>query len=136
MKLPRLNNLRKLCILECKSWESVAVTNLLLTLPSLISLDKGSNFSMEIVFRKALSNYHNLQFLHLHDNWSKTVTLEANMFPPHLVKLTLRYSQNPMPELDKLKSLKKLCFIGSCFYKSPIIYSAGFPVLQCLKINY
>ncbi|XP_078149595.1 disease resistance protein RPP13-like isoform X4 [Carex rostrata] len=137
-KLPLLNNLRKLGVYEVEDW--VLMNNLLETLHSLVSLKINSgNLPMEIVYPKALPNYENLRSLHLGGKWSYNVTLQANLFPPHLIKLSLVYSelgQDPMPELGMLKSLKKLCLsdVFSDVYSGPIICSEGFPVLQHLEL--
>ncbi|KAF3341035.1 disease resistance RPP13-like protein 3 [Carex littledalei] len=84
------------------------------------------------------ANYQNLQSLYLEGTWSlkKNVT---SLFPPYLVKLTLirsRLQQNPMPELGKLKSLKKLCLREHALnYSGPTICPEGFPVLQYLEVD-
>ncbi|XP_078152806.1 toMV susceptible protein tm-2-like [Carex rostrata] len=140
-KLPLLNNLCKLGVNNSlEKW--VTVTNLLQTLPSLVSLRiKGKSLPMEIVYPKALPNYQNLQSLYLEGTWSleNNVTLEASLFPPYLVKLTLtrsRLQQNPMPELGKLKSLKKLCLREYALnYLGPTICPEGFPILQYLEVD-
>ncbi|XP_078166389.1 putative disease resistance RPP8-like protein 2 [Carex rostrata] len=143
-KLPLLSNLCKLGT-RVDPFDPIAFTNLIATLPSLVSLGiEGLHLSMEIVYPKALPNYQHLQSLHLKGDWSENVTLDATLFPPHLLKLTLQYSnfaQNPMPELGKLKSLKKL-FLGfavlsdELYNSGEIFCPAGFPVLQYLKLGY
>jgi hypothetical protein len=138
-KLPLLNNLRKLGVCEIEDW--VTMNNLLKTLHSLVSLKIAScdYLPVEIVYPKALPNYESLQSLDLRVKWAYNVTLEASLFPPHLIKLTLWNSEleeNPMPELGKLKSLKKLYlrYVFSDSYSGPIICSEGFPVLQHLEL--
>ncbi|XP_078166379.1 disease resistance protein RPP13-like [Carex rostrata] len=153
-KMPLLSNLCKLGIVivdDCT--DPIGFTsNLFVTLPSLVSLsiDSGlrhDNFTllrMEVVYPKALPNYQDLQSLYLNGVWSANVPLDASLFPPHLLKLTLEISgfyQNPMPELGKLKSLKKLCLgekvVNWMVYRSGRIFCpAGFPVLQYLKLGY
>ncbi|XP_078149589.1 disease resistance protein RPP13-like isoform X3 [Carex rostrata] len=139
-KLPLLNNLRKLGVCKVVNW--VTMTNLLKTLHSLVSLKiRFVNLPMEIVYPKALPNYEGLQSLYLMGNWSSNVTLQASLFPPQLIKLTLedsKFGQDPMSELGKLKSLKKLVLrkVFSDSYSGPtIICSEGFPVLQYLELN-
>jgi hypothetical protein len=140
-KLPLLNNLRKLGVRDVEDW--VTMTNLLKTLHSLVSLKIRAwpdNLPVEIVYPKALPNYESLRSLYLSGVWPDNVTLQASLFPPHLIKLILKNSkleQNPMPELGKLKSLKKLCLSNNLFsgsYSGPIICSEGFPVLQHLVL--
>jgi len=140
-KLPLLNNLHKLGVYDIEDW--VTMTNLLKTLHSLVSLKIWSDniIPVEIVYPKALPNYEGLQSLYLMGNWSSNVTLQASLFPPQLIKLTLwhsKFEQNPMSELGKLKSLKKLVlkYVFSDSYSGPtIICSEGFPVLQYLVLK-
>ncbi|XP_078159674.1 putative disease resistance RPP13-like protein 3 [Carex rostrata] len=141
-KLILLNNLRKLGVYyEFEDW--VGMTNLFGKLPSLVSLaikvEFFSNLPMEIVYPKALPNYQNLRSLYLHGWWSKTTTLDASLFPPRLIKLTLckcYFRQNPMPELGKLKNLKKLSLQDAMekVAQFSAICSEEFPVLQYLKV--
>ncbi|KAJ4776750.1 Disease resistance family protein [Rhynchospora pubera] len=138
--IPHLNKLQKLGLIF--KWWSLdvvyAVSHLFGGLSSLTSLAiKGNNFPMEIVYPKGLPNYQNLQILHLNGNWSKSVTLEAKLFPKNLVKLTLQDShlgQDPMPELGKLNSLKELRLITCVDNVKQMICPAGFPVLEKLHI--
>ncbi|XP_078159365.1 disease resistance protein RPP13-like [Carex rostrata] len=141
-KLILLNNLRKLGVYYMLE-DSAAMTNLLGKLPSLVSLAiKLSKFiidiPMEIVYPKALPNYQNLRSLHLDGGWPETATLDASLFPPRLIKLTLcncSFRKNPMPELGKLKNLKKLSLRFVVIHsKFSAICSEGFPVLQYLKV--
>ncbi|XP_078159672.1 disease resistance protein RPP13-like [Carex rostrata] len=139
-KLILLNNLRKLGVIYgFEDW--VRMTNLLGKLPSLVSLAivLFNLINMEIVYLKALPNYQNLRSLDLDGRWSETTTLDASLFPPRLIKLTLRmchFRQNPMPELGKLKNLKKLSLedVMEMDSKVSAICSEGFPVLQYLKV--
>ncbi|XP_078164678.1 disease resistance protein RPP13-like [Carex rostrata] len=140
----KLPNIRKLGIRnECDEW--VSITNLLQTLPVMVSLGIASDncLPMEIVYPKTLPNYQNLQSLLLNGKWPENVNIEASLLPPHLVKLTLEWSllnHNPMPELGKLNGLKKLylgyhAFSTSHDWEGPIICPQGFPVLQYLKVG-
>ncbi|XP_078175699.1 putative disease resistance RPP13-like protein 3 [Carex rostrata] len=139
----KLPNLRKLGIYYNRSDEWVSTTNLLQTLPLLVSLDiqiDNDYLPMEIVYPKAPPNYPNLQSLVLNGKWPENVNVEARLFLPHLVKLVLYWSdlkQNPMPELGKLNSLKKLCLRDNVFsqgWEGPIICPKGFPALQYLEV--
>ncbi|XP_078165492.1 putative disease resistance RPP13-like protein 3 [Carex rostrata] len=147
-KMPLLSSLCKLDLVIEEDGDPIAFTsNLFATLPSLVSLSIHSwydSLTMEVVYPKALPNYQHLQSLYLDGEWSENVTLDASLFPPHLLKLTLewsRFGQNPMPELGKLKSLKKLCLecevlsIDLYYNSGPIFCPAGFPVLQYLKLG-
>ncbi|XP_078166169.1 putative disease resistance RPP13-like protein 3 [Carex rostrata] len=145
-KMPLLSNLCKLGLVIEKGGDPIAFTsNLFAMLPSLVSLSINSrqSLTMEVVYPKALPNYQHLQSLYLNGEWPENVTLDASLFPPHLLKLTLACSfleQNPMPELGKLKSLKKLflhCGVLSIELDNsgPIFCPAGFPVLQYLKLG-
>ncbi|KAJ4789394.1 Disease resistance protein RPP8 [Rhynchospora pubera] len=142
-QLPLLNNLRKFGLLitdeiESVEWEMVGC--LLATLPYLLSLkisnDEQFKIPKEIVYPRGLPNYQNLEILYLGGPWPDNVTVEASLFPPHLIKLNLSNSQfavDPMPELGKLKSLKKLR-LGREVYAGgkEMICPAGFPALQSL----
>ncbi|XP_078159671.1 putative disease resistance RPP13-like protein 3 [Carex rostrata] len=145
-KLILLNNLRKLGVCVYEDW--AGMTNLLGKMPSLVSLAiKRCKFSMdipmEIVYPKALPNYQNLRSLYLHGPWverPETATTNASLFPPRLIKLTLcwcDFRQNPMPELGKLKNLKKLSLqhVMEIHSKVSAICSKGFPVLQYLEVH-
>ncbi|XP_078175593.1 putative disease resistance RPP13-like protein 3 [Carex rostrata] len=144
-KLPILNNLRNLHLFTSHEENWVPMITLLQTLYFLVTLDirfTGSEeipLPVEIVYPKSLPNYEKLQFLSLKGLWSKNVSLEANLFPPHLVKLTLiksKLGQNPMPELGKLKSLKKLRLRNVVDkHVSIMICPDGFPVLQYLELD-
>ncbi|XP_078175712.1 disease resistance protein RPP13-like [Carex rostrata] len=139
----KLPNLRKLGIFNNRSDEWVSIANLLKTLPLLVSLEIRTVWAlpMEIVYPKALPNYQNLQSLQLIGDWPENVNVEARLLPPHLVKLVLLSSQlkqNPMPELGKLNSLKKLCLRTRALswdYEGPIICPEGFPALQYLEVK-
>ncbi|XP_078153392.1 toMV susceptible protein tm-2-like [Carex rostrata] len=139
-ELPLLENLSKLGV--CWDDNLITMTNLLKTLPNLVSLgikgslNKNTSLPMDILYPKALPNYENLQSLHLQGKWS--VTLDASLFPPNLIKLTLidsQLEQNPMLELGKLQSLKKLCLRYRVMnYTGSIICVEGFSELQCLEV--
>ncbi|KAJ4809059.1 Disease resistance family protein [Rhynchospora pubera] len=141
--VPRLNNLRTLGlsneIYPYTKWN--VVSNLFGALPSLISLGIRTKFDnhipQEIIYPRTLVNYQNLQNLYLKGVWSENVTLEAGLFPPYLVKLTLidsNFRQDPMMELGKLKSLKKLQ-LKSTYKGEQMICQEGFTVLQSLILN-
>ncbi|KAJ1691418.1 hypothetical protein LUZ63_015573 [Rhynchospora breviuscula] len=144
-QLPLLNNLRKFGLIitdeiESVEWEMVGY--LLATLPYLLSLkiygDGLYKIPKEIVYPRGLPNYQNLEILFLSGRWSDNVTVEASLFPPHLIKLVLLNSQlavDPMPELGKLKSLKKLRLMGEVYAGGKeMICPAGFPALQTLVL--
>ncbi|XP_078153239.1 putative disease resistance RPP13-like protein 3 [Carex rostrata] len=106
-ELPRLTNLRRFGIKNTfREWD--IVTKVLTTLPSLVSLGiKGDKIPLEIVNMSC----HSLQSLYLEGKWSVNLADNASLFPPHLIKLTLVGSMlqsDPLPELAKLKYLKKL----------------------------
>ncbi|KAJ1691554.1 hypothetical protein LUZ63_015709 [Rhynchospora breviuscula] len=141
--VPRLNNLRTLGlsneIYPYTQWN--VVSNVLGALPSLISLGIRTPFKhhipQEIIYPRTLVNYQNLQNLYLKGVWSENVTLEAGLFPPYLVKLTLidsMFRQDPMMELGKLKSLKKLR-LQSTYKGEQMICQEGFTVLQSLILD-
>ncbi|KAJ4750575.1 Disease resistance family protein [Rhynchospora pubera] len=136
-QLPILNSIRKLGLSNCTNWGSVS--HRLESLPSLISLGiKGTNIPMEIAYPRVLPNYQNLQTLHLEGTWSENITIEACLFPPHLVKLTLvglKLEQVSMEELGKLMSLTKLRVEDDMNFRGRMTCSTGFPVLQTLLLN-
>ncbi|XP_078173109.1 putative disease resistance RPP13-like protein 3 [Carex rostrata] len=145
-KLPILNNLRNLHLLNEDEKYWVPVITLLQRLYFLVTLDIRLrsfvviSLPVEIVYPIVLPNYEKLQFLSLKGSWSKNVSLEADLFPPHLVKLTLinsKLGRNPMPELGKLKSLKKLRLkdVVDRLASLRMICPAGFPVLQHLEMD-
>ncbi|KAJ4769144.1 Disease resistance protein RPP8 [Rhynchospora pubera] len=143
-QLPILNNLRKLGLHiehEIESVECEMVDYLLATLPYLLSLKiTGGQFEIpkEIVYPRGLPNYQNLETLLLVGRWPDNVTVEASLFPPHLISLTLGGSQlavDPMPELGKLKSLKKFMLeYGVYIGGKEMVCPAGFPALQTLGL--
>ncbi|KAJ1695522.1 hypothetical protein LUZ63_012220 [Rhynchospora breviuscula] len=135
-QFPTLNNMRKLGLTNCKNWDLVSCR--LGAMPSLISLGiKGGNIPEKIVYPTSLPNYMNLQTLCLVGKWSEGIILEASLLPPNLVKLKLvnsELAQDPMPELGKLNSLKKLVLSGDVYTGEQLFCPAGFPVLQTLEL--
>ncbi|KAJ3687662.1 hypothetical protein LUZ61_016826 [Rhynchospora tenuis] len=141
-ELPRLDNLRKLGFSNGDTGHWDAASDLFGVLPSLISLHIKAGFQNEIplkiVYPSALPNYKNLQNLHLDGKWPDSVTLEARLFPHHLIKLTLidsELGQDPMLELGKLESLMKLRLEGFAYNEKQMICPRGFPVLQSLVLK-
>ncbi|KAJ4808915.1 Disease resistance family protein [Rhynchospora pubera] len=144
-QLPILNKLRKFGLIikhEIESVECEMVGYLLATLPYLRSLKiSGGLFKIpkEMVYPRGLPNYQILETLDLIGPWSDNVTVEASLFPPHLISLTLGSSKlavDPMPELGKLKSLKKLRLDGKVYVgEMEMVCPAGFPALQTLGLN-
>ncbi|KAJ4765659.1 Disease resistance family protein [Rhynchospora pubera] len=140
-QLPLLKNLRMLGLHSESYNDCKMVDHLLETLPYLLSLGIRSpkiHIPKEIVYPRRLPNYQNLQTLHLHAEWSYDVTLDARLFPPHLVKLKLvdsRLRQDPMPELGNLNNLKKLLLSGNVCSEKEMICPTGFPVLQTLLLE-
>ncbi|KAJ4755950.1 Nbs-lrr resistance protein [Rhynchospora pubera] len=137
-QIPRLYNLRKLGLSNaCSDWD--AVSHLLEDLHSLISLGiKSWDIPKEIVYPTILPKYENLQSLHLEGYWSAGVTLEASLFPPFLLKLTLvdsKLEQDPMLQLGKLPNLKKLQLEGKVYMGMQMKCPEGFPVLQILLLK-
>ncbi|KAJ4808914.1 Disease resistance protein RPP8 [Rhynchospora pubera] len=145
-QLPLLNNLRKFGLviedeIESVEWEMVGC--LLATLPYLLSLkigcDEQFKIPKEMVYPRGLANYQILETLVLICPWSDNVTVEASLFPPHLISLALGWSQlavDPMPELGKLKSLKKLRLDGKVYVGGKeMICPEGFPALQSLFLS-
>ncbi|KAJ3686784.1 hypothetical protein LUZ61_015948 [Rhynchospora tenuis] len=154
-QLPLLNNLRKFGLyitheIEGVEWEMVGY--LLATLPYLLSLKIDSllrkyKIPKEIAYPRGLPNYQNLESLFLDGIWPDNVTVEASLFPPHLIKLLLcdsRLAVDPMPELGKLKSLRKLKLGGEVYVGGKEMFCpAGFPFpalqtldLYCRDIEY
>ncbi|XP_078154269.1 disease resistance protein RPP13-like [Carex rostrata] len=110
-KLPTLTNLRRLGLENpFTDWDTV--TKVLTTLSSLVSLGlKGDRIPLEIVDMRPLPSYRNLQSLYLEGKWLESVAIKADLFPPHLIKLTFSgsmLSEDPLLELGKLENLKKL----------------------------
>ncbi|KAJ4789538.1 Disease resistance family protein [Rhynchospora pubera] len=139
--VPGLSNLKTLGLSNPYSEWWDPVPNLLGTLTSLVSLGirthSENHIPKEIVYPRALANYQNLQNLYLDGVWSEDVTLEAGLFPPYLVKLTLmssNFRQDPMMELGKLKSLKKLR-LDHIYKGMQMICQEGFTVLESLILN-
>ncbi|KAJ3685403.1 hypothetical protein LUZ61_014567 [Rhynchospora tenuis] len=140
--LPCVKNLRKLGLdhRRANNWDGVV--HLLGTLPHLLSITLRTTgreeyyIPLEIVYPTMIPN-QNLQSLTLWGRWSESVTLEAGLFPPHLIKLSLNDSelrQDPMLELGKLKNLKKLKLYALVYGGMEMICPAGFPVLENLFI--
>ncbi|XP_078150790.1 disease resistance protein RPP13-like [Carex rostrata] len=137
MELPGLTNLRRFGIKNTSmQWD--IVTNVLRNLPSLVSLGiKGDNIPKEIV---DMSTCRNLQSLYLEGTWSLRLSLKASLFPPHLIKLTLAGSMltsDPLPELAKLKHLRKLRLLKLSYLGKKLTCLAGqFLHLKNLELSH
>ncbi|KAJ3678663.1 hypothetical protein LUZ60_002466 [Juncus effusus] len=136
IELLNMPNLRRLSLANyTDSWESILT--LLDKLGCLVSLEILHNgLPLGIFNTRAFSGY-DLLTLDLDGKWLlEDVTLNANMFPPHLTKLQLLRSgidQDPMPILEKLQCLKVLTLWFSVYTGKQMICSrGGFPQLQKL----
>ncbi|KAJ4770941.1 Disease resistance protein (CC-NBS-LRR class) family [Rhynchospora pubera] len=140
-RLPCVKNLRKLGLDHRRATNWDGVVHLLGTLPYLLSIALRTThyIPMEIVYPTMVPNYQNLQSLSLCGRWSEGVTLEAGLFPPHLIKLSLNDSelrQDPMLQLGKLKNLRKLKLYAKVYIGGmEMICPAGFPVLENMFIE-
>ncbi|KAJ4798328.1 Disease resistance family protein [Rhynchospora pubera] len=135
-QFPCLNNLRELRV----NPETIdAIVPLLGTMSCLLSLEIFCPWiPKELVYPTALPNYQDLQSLDLSGKWDKSVSLEARLLPRHLAILVLANSflgQDPMPELGKLQSLKKLKLIDTVLPNGTYICPTGFPVLETLHFE-
>ncbi|KAJ4776865.1 Disease resistance family protein [Rhynchospora pubera] len=139
-KIPCLTSLRRLSLVTFSQWDNTI--HLLGTLPHLISLKITAYMEMlpnEIVYPRMLPNYQNLQTLFLEGRWPESVTLEASLLPPHLIKLTLSLSflfHDPMEELGKLTSLKELRLREYVYLGKKMVCSAGFTNLERLEVDF
>ncbi|KAJ3708785.1 hypothetical protein LUZ61_012490 [Rhynchospora tenuis] len=138
-QFPCLNSLRKLRLNIERT--SDAIAPILGTMSCLLSLEiLCFGIPKELVYPTALPNYQDLQSLLLYGEWDKSVSLEERSFPRHLAKLVLYNSclgQDPMPELGKLRSLKKLRLSFTVLGNGRhMICPTGFPVLETLDVVY
>ncbi|KAJ7963283.1 Disease resistance protein [Quillaja saponaria] len=135
----RLTNLRRLKLaFQLTQPQQKALTKWIEQLNHLQSLKLRSVDDIgdpEALRLKSLSNLQNLSTLYLLGKLVKPCILET--LPQSLTDLTLSASEllhDPMPELQKLRNLKSLCFhsksyIGNCM----VCTTDGFPQLQVLK---
>ncbi|KAJ4809930.1 Disease resistance protein (CC-NBS-LRR class) family [Rhynchospora pubera] len=139
-QFPCLNSLRELSLEIRKTNDAIAP--IFGTMSRLLSLHifcyPTISVPEELVYPTALPNYQDLQSLSLIGMWDKGVSLEARLFPRHLAILSLnnsRLGQDPMPELGKLQSLKKLILIRTVLCNGThMICPTGFPVLETLDV--
>ncbi|KAJ3679527.1 hypothetical protein LUZ60_017538 [Juncus effusus] len=137
--LPSLNNVRKLGLYNRSviHWEIVA--NFLGELDHLVSLClKGDRFTREILDTKNFPNCENILSMELIGDWSKSVALNASLFPMHLTELTLfasKLEQDPMPQLMLLRSLSDLTLGREAYIGNQMTCSfGGFHRLQRLTV--
>ncbi|KAJ4780122.1 Disease resistance protein (CC-NBS-LRR class) family [Rhynchospora pubera] len=128
-----LGHLKNLETLHIRDTFEISILPDLWTINTLRHVLCNVGFLPEVPWTADLPNLQSLDC-----NWSKSVTLKASLFPPHLIKLTLmdsKLGQDPMPELGKLNNLKKLRLLGDLYNEKQIICPAGFPVLQSLVLS-
>ncbi|XP_078153798.1 disease resistance protein RPP8-like [Carex rostrata] len=115
-ELPKFPYLRKLGIDIPEDVAGEPLMNSLSNLNHLGSLDlnmAGDNCRM--TFSDCISAFRNLNHLYSFTlqkgRWPRKEIGDCTLFPPHLVKLTLRefsFEEDPMPQLEKLPNLKVL----------------------------
>ncbi|KAJ1688977.1 hypothetical protein LUZ63_013132 [Rhynchospora breviuscula] len=128
-----LGHLKNLETLDIRDTFEISILPDLWTINTLRHVLCNLGFLPEVPWTADLPNLQTLGC-----NWSKSVTLKASFFPPHLIKLTLmdsKLGQDPMPELGKLNNLKKLQLVGDLYNEKQMICPAGFPVLQSLGLS-
>lgn len=91
----------------------------------------------EMLDMSALPSYNRMQSLRVDGNWSWSKELDISLFPRHLTKLTLSFSnieEDPMPVLEKLRYLRVLKF--DCAYRGELFScsAGGFPSLEYLEL--
>jgi hypothetical protein len=92
--------------------------------------------SYEMLDMSALPSYNRMQSLRVDGKWSWSKELGISLFPKHLTKLVLSFSnivKDPMPILEKLGSLRVLKF--DCAYRGELFScsAVGFPSLEHLE---
>ncbi|KAJ4787255.1 Disease resistance protein (CC-NBS-LRR class) family [Rhynchospora pubera] len=146
VKLPHFPRIRKLGILIDKkiNWEALA--HLMSKLEHLHSLrvytnlvytdDEGSKYPC---LNPAFRNYKQVYSLYLQFRWPEDVLGGFSQLPSNLVKLTLLWScleQDPMPELEKLPSLRVRRLLDDSYKGRQLVCSkGGFKCLQQLKLR-
>ncbi|KAJ3699898.1 hypothetical protein LUZ61_003603 [Rhynchospora tenuis] len=138
--LPNLPAIRVLRITEGINhgficWETLAT--FLSRLHHLVSLQiKCSRNSYEML---DMSSFQGMQSLHVEGSWSLKKAFDVNLFPVHLLKLTLTNSyliQDPIPILEKLESLKVLKLMQYSYNGKKINCSEkGFTSLENFELH-
>ncbi|KAJ3678414.1 hypothetical protein LUZ60_002217 [Juncus effusus] len=140
LELLNMPNLHKLSLKNyTDSWESIVT--LIAKLGCLVSLEiaRWQGLPLSIIDTRAFPSYELLRTLYLEGMWQlEGVTLNVDMFPPHLTELTLlrsSFDQDPMPMLEKLQCLKVLVIQFSAYKgKQMICSTGGFHQLQTLEL--
>ncbi|KAJ1695490.1 hypothetical protein LUZ63_012188 [Rhynchospora breviuscula] len=139
VRFPHFPRIRKLGIKISNrtNWEAMA--NSITKLENLESLFLGSNGLSHPVITHAFKDYERMHSLYLCCLWPGRRIGDSSLFPPRLLKLTLRRSfleQDPMQELEKLSNLRVLRLLYESYKGEQLICSAGgFRRLQQLKLH-
>ncbi|KAJ4809182.1 Disease resistance family protein [Rhynchospora pubera] len=145
-KMPRIRVLR-LCKFPPKYKESFC--NFLCEVPHLTSLHV--RFNIRILYERldmsSFPSYSHMQSLRVYGDWNnyecigrmnQYKALDIHVFPIHLIKLGIWYcnfQEDPMPIIEKLKSLRKLVLSQCQYCKTQLSCSArGFPRLEYLEL--
>ncbi|XP_078152566.1 putative disease resistance RPP8-like protein 2 [Carex rostrata] len=136
-QLPKLPNLRDLDIGGDSSFTWDLVAKLLGTLNHLTSLSLcGLEVPQKIVEMQRFPFYQHLQSLCLVDKGpspDNKLSLEVAMFPIHVTTITLfgiQFNEDPLPVLEKLRSLRMLLLISENENRKMSISAGGFQQLH------
>ncbi|KAJ4821278.1 Disease resistance family protein [Rhynchospora pubera] len=97
---------------------------------------KGSS-TYDMLDLSSFPSYNHMQSLRVNGNWSWNKELDISLFPIHLTKLTLSFSniqEDPMQVLEKLGSLRILKFDSSYLGRLFTCSASGFPFLEYLEL--
>ncbi|XP_039144904.1 probable disease resistance RPP8-like protein 2 isoform X2 [Dioscorea cayenensis subsp. rotundata] len=137
--LPKLTNLRKLCIYGVSNDDADALSSSLQKLGRLTSFSIDGNEIPSDNIITAFSNQHCLKKLSLSGSLNRKQLPHNDVFPQQLVDLCLIDSgleQDPMATLGKLPCLKYLQLGRDAYIGKQMICSAtGFPQLLSLEIS-
>ncbi|KAH7674134.1 P-loop containing nucleoside triphosphate hydrolase protein [Dioscorea alata] len=137
----KMINLRVLGISGTTNSQNSAVCRLLGNLSRLVSLKVCRSESLPLSIITTLSNNQRFRKLELHGvfNLAQRKLPSHHLFPRYLSKLTLRTSlllDDPMPELENLRSLIELRLVNRAYVGKEIVCSTGgFPMLQILELS-
>ncbi|KAJ4801806.1 Disease resistance protein RPP8 [Rhynchospora pubera] len=93
--------------------------------------------SYDMLDMSAFPSYDCMQSLRVDGHWSWNKELNICLFPIHLTKLALSFSniqEDPMPVLEKLGSLRILKFDSAYLGRQFSCSAAGFPCLEYLEM--
>ncbi|XP_078149231.1 disease resistance protein RPP13-like [Carex rostrata] len=144
-ELPNFPNIRKLKILIPEDVAGEPLMNSLSNLNHLSSLYLYMKAYKKITFPDCISAFRNHNHLYSFflgsSRWHRKEIGDCTLFPPHLVKLKLRwfsFEEDPMPQLEKLPNLRVLKLDGNIEAANGnhmVCSRGGFGCLQRLQLE-